>query len=38
MKKMITILLALALLLSLTACSGAKKTPQQTSDMAADTD
>ncbi len=38
MKKMITILLALALLLSLTACSGAKKTPQQTSDMAEDTD
>ena len=38
MKKLITILLAFALLLTLTACSGAKKTTQQPSDQAANTE
>lgn len=38
MKKLITILLTFSLLLSLTACSDAKKDPKQPSDKAEDTD
>jgi hypothetical protein len=38
MKKLITILLSFSLLFTLTACSGVKKTPQQPSDNAADSD
>ena len=38
MKKLILLLLVFTLLLSMTACSGAKKTTQQPSDKTTDTD